>query len=71
MIGDYLGKFICYDRYFEVHGCMRVATILVILDKRLGFLDELNLEIFDRVHIQPLDYEGNIFDVCDVMHWII
>lgn len=58
MIGDYLGNFIYYDNFYEVYGRMRVARILVILDTRLGFLKEMNLQMPYRVDIQPLDYEG-------------
>lgn len=58
MIGDYLGKFIFYDSSYEVHGRMWVAKVLVSLDTKLGFLEEMNLEMGGLVHIQCLDYEG-------------
>lgn len=50
---------------------MRVAKILVSLDIRLGFLEEMNLEMPDRIHVKPLGYEGIPFYICDIMHWII
>ena len=52
------------------------VQVLVSLDTRLLFLEEMNLEMDDRVHIQPLVYEGiplhclrchaldNIVDLC-------
>lgn len=58
MIGDYLGKFLSFDRSYKVHGHIRVAKVLVSLETRLGFLEEINIEICKSVHTQPLDYEG-------------
>lgn len=37
---------------------MRVTRVLVSLDTRLGFLEEINLEMNGSVHTHPLDYEG-------------
>lgn len=61
MIGDYLGKFLSFDRSYKVHECMRVARFLLSLETRLGFLEEINLEICRSVHTQPLDYQGISF----------
>lgn len=58
MIGNYLGKFLEAYMSFEDTGCMPVARILVNLDVRLGYLEEMNLEMSGLVYTQVLDYEG-------------
>lgn len=68
MIGDYLGKYICYNRSYEIHGRMEGARVLVSLDTRLGFLEE---SIFSWLDLFiPSLWTMRVF-LFLVMYWII
>lgn len=58
MIGNYVGHYLEVDMSFEETERMLVAQILVNLDVRKGFLEEMNLEVQNSIHTQVLNYEG-------------
>ena len=57
-IGNTLGKFLDFDKYFEQTDDLSVARILVILNPREGLAEAMTLKYRELEFVQKLDYEN-------------